>query len=319
MFNILFMIMLFIYCICCDKLELILPQVHLLKCHNMNRRSKMNILITGITGFFGRNFTDYLINKKIDCTIIGTAHSECKLAYFRKLFPNIKTYVIELSSERIENELEFIINNHNINYVIHSAAMKHVDICQDNPMMAYRVNALASDLLMRVSKRNGVRNFIALSTDKSNNPCNTYGIVKYIMQENILANGYSVYQGANFFWSDGSVLDIWFNQYIKNKPLSIRNDQHVRYFNTIDHVCDCIFKNINEKNKIILPEYVYVIKMRDLLDAFIEYFKYDNVEPVKQNSYEKEIEILRDEVTNKILLSKDELMTFIDNFYKKML
>ena len=279
----------------------------------------MNILITGITGFFGRNFTDYLIKYSIDCTIVGTAHSECKLAYFKKLFPNIKTYVIDLSSEKIESDLEYIITTHHVNYIIHSAAMKHVDICQDNPMMAYRVNALATDSLIKIAKRNNVTNLIALSTDKSNNPCNTYGIVKYIMQENVLGNNYSVYQGANFFWSDGSVLDVWFNQYIKNKPLSIRNSNHVRYFNTIDHVCDQIFKNINEQDKIILPDHVYVVNMGDLLNAFQEYFKYDNIQAIAQYSYEKDVEILRDEVTNKIYLTKDELVTFIDNFYKNML
>jgi UDP-N-acetylglucosamine 4,6-dehydratase/5-epimerase len=278
----------------------------------------MNILITGITGFFGRNFTDYLMKNKIGCVIVGTAHSECKLAYFKKLFPNIKTYVIDLSSEKIESELENIVVINHINYIIHGAAMKHVDICQDNPMMAYRVNAAATDSLIKVAKRNNVVNLIALSTDKSNNPCNTYGIVKYIMQENVIANGYSVYQGANFFWSDGSVFDIWFNQYTKNKPLTVRNTQHVRYFNTIDHVCDKIFKNINEHNKIILPDHVYVIKLNDLLEAFKEYFKYDTIELVQPYNYEKEIEILRDEITNKIYLDQDQLVAFIDNFYKNM-
>jgi len=197
--------------------------------------------------------------------------------------------------------------------------MKHVDICQDNPLMAYRVNAAASDCLIKVAKKNNIINLIALSTDKSNNPCNTYGMVKYIMQENVLANGYSVYQGANFFWSDGSVLDVWFNQYIKNKPLSLRNSEHIRYFNTIDHVCERIFKNLNNKNKIILPDYVYIIKLNDLLEAFKEYFKYDKVQIVPQYGYEKEIEILRDEITEKIKLDKEQLLSFIDNFYKNML
>lgn len=279
----------------------------------------MNILITGITGFFGRNFTDYLIKNKIECSIVGTAHSESKLAYFKKFFPNIKTYVIDLSSERIESEIESIVVSHQINYIIHSAAMKHVDICQENPLMAYRVNATASDYIIKVAKRNHVKNLIALSTDKSNNPCNTYGIVKYIMQEQVLANGYSVYQGANFFWSDGSVLDVWFNQYIKNKPLTIRNPDHVRYFNTIEHVCDRIYQNINEKSKIILPDHVYVIKLIDLLEAFQTYFKYDNVQRINQYSYEKDIEILRDEIIDKMELSKEQLISFIDNFYKNML
>ncbi|BCS83207.1 4 epimerase [Cotonvirus japonicus] len=279
----------------------------------------MNILITGITGFFGRNFTSYLIKNNINCTIIGTAHSECKLAYFKKSFPNIKAYIIDLSSERFESEIGSIINNHNINFIVHSAAMKHVDICQDNSMMAMRVNAIASDILIKVAKKYNVTNLIALSTDKSNNPCNTYGIVKYIMQENVLANGYSVYQGANFFWSDGSVLDIWFNQYTKNKPLSIRNKNHIRYFNTIDHVCEKIYQNLNKKNMIILPDHVYVVKLQDLLEAFMEYFKYNKLQSIDQYDYEKSIEILKDEITIKIQLSKQELVTFIDNYYKNML
>ena len=279
----------------------------------------MNILITGITGFFGRNFTQYLLDKKIEGTIVGTAHSESKLAYFKKFFPTIKTYVIDLSSERFEAEAETIILTHNITHIIHSAAMKHVDICQDNPMMAYRVNALASDTLIRIAKKRSVKNFIALSTDKSNNPCNVYGTVKYIMQENVLAHDFSVYQGANFFWSDGSVLDVWYNQYIKNKPLTIRNSDYVRYFNTIDHVCDKIYQNINEKSKIILPDHVYMIRLGDLLDAFKEYFNYENVEIINQYSYEKNIEILRDEVRNIISLNKEELINLINNFYKNML
>lgn len=279
----------------------------------------MNILITGITGFFGRNFVDYLIENNIECTIVGTAHSECKLAYFKKLFPAIKTYIIDLSSERFESEIDNIISSHKINYVVHSAAMKHVDICQENSMMAFRVNAVASDILIKVSKKNNVENLIALSTDKTNNPCNTYGIVKYIMQENVLSNGYSVYQGANFFWSDGSVLDIWFNQYMKNQPLTLRNPNHVRYFNTIDHVCDRIFKNINEKGVIILPDHVYVIKLSDLLTAFNVFFQYNNIQSVPQYSYEKDIEILRDDIHDKIDLSKEELIALIEKFYKNML
>ena len=278
-----------------------------------------SIFITGITGFFGRNFVSYLLSKSPSYNIIGTAHSESKLAVFKKLFPQIKTYVVDLSSDKIESELESIIIIHKIDYIVHSAAMKHVDICQENPTMAYKVNTLASDILIKIAHKYSVKNLIALSTDKSNNPCNTYGIVKYLMQENVLANHYSVYQGANFFWSDGSVLDIWFNLYIKNKPITIRNASHVRYFNTIDHVCEKIYSNLDTKNAIILPDHVYVIKLGDLLEAFQEYFSYDKVEPIEQHSYEKEIEILRDEVTNKIVLSKEQVIAKLDLFYKNML
>ena len=279
----------------------------------------MNILITGITGFFGRNFVNYLMDNKIKCDVIGTAHSECKLAYFKKSFPNIKTYIVELASNQFGPDIDEIIKSHNVDYIIHSAAMKHVDICQENPIMALRVNTIASETLIHIAKKNNVKNLIALSTDKSNNPCNTYGMAKHIMQESVLSNGFSVYQGANFFWSDGSVLDIWFNQYIKNKPLSLRNPDHIRYFNTIDHVCHQIYSNIDKKATIILPNHVYVVKLKDLLEAFTEYFKYDKIEHIEQCDYEKTIEILKSEIDHKIDLSKPEIIQFINKFYKKML
>jgi UDP-N-acetylglucosamine 4,6-dehydratase/5-epimerase len=285
----------------------------------MEVESPPNILITGITGFFGRNFCDYLIQKNPLINIIGTAHSESKLAYFKKTFPQIPTLVIDLASEKFEEMIEDIIRKHHITHIVHSAAMKHVDICQENPLMAYLVNAKGSDTLVRVAKRNNVRNLIALSTDKTNNPCNTYGLVKYVMQENVLANGYSVYQGANFFWSDGSVLDVWFNQHVRGRSLSVRNPDHIRYFNTIDHVCERIYLNLDTKKAVILPDHVYVIRLGDLLDAFREYFNHPDTTSFPQYSYEKDVEVLRDEVEVKIPLTKDELIEKIRIFHQNML
>ncbi|QGR53991.1 4,6-dehydratase [Moumouvirus maliensis] len=279
----------------------------------------MNLLITGITGFFGRNFVQYLKKYNPDCNIIGTAHSECKLAYFTKYFPDVKTYLVDLSSENIESELDSIVKTHEINYIVHSAAMKHVDICQNNPIMTMRVNAFSSAALVKVAKSNNVKNLIAISTDKANKPCNTYGITKYIMQENILSSGFSIYQGANFFWSDGSVLDIWFNQYIRNKPLTIRNPNHVRYFNTIDHVCERIYKNLDTKQTIILPDHVYVIRIGDLFDAFKNFFKYDKSVNLNLNNFEKDIELLDERVTDIRELSQEKLLELIENFYKNSL
>ena len=278
----------------------------------------MNILITGITGFFGKNFVTYLLKNKIDCTIIGTVHSELKLAHFKKLFPNIQTYIIDLASDQLSYIIESVIQTHKINYIIHAAAMKHVDICQNNPSMCLYVNAVASNILVNAAKKNNVINLIALSTDKTNNPSNVYGASKYIMQEIVLTNNYSVYQGVNFFWSDGSVLDIWFNQFIKKNPITIRNPNHIRYFNTIEHVCDVIYKNINNKGKVILPDYVYTIKLKDLLDAFVEYFNYHQINFIDHYNYEKDIEKITDDM-NKIELKKTDIVKLIDDFHKNII
>lgn len=279
----------------------------------------MNLLITGITGFFGTNFVEYLISNKISCTIVGVAHSENRLAHFKKLFPGIKTYIIDFSINNLYDELDYIMNNHNINYIVHAAAMKHVDICQENPAATNKVNVIASEILIKVAKKNNVINAIGMSTDKCNDPCNIYGMSKQMMQNLFLSNNYSVYQGVNFFWSTGSVLDMWFNQYVKGKPLSLRDDSHVRYFNTIDHVCKKILTNLDVKNKIILPDYAYVIKLADLLEAFCNYFNYHNIGLIKKYEFEKQIETINHEYINKVVLSADQLIDLISKVHKNML
>ena len=282
--------------------------------------SDYNFLITGITGFFGRNFVDKVITKYPSSKIVGTAHSESKLAFFKKIFPDVKIYLIELSNPDIEITFDKIVKTHKINYIIHSAAMKHVDICQENPTMANLVNVVASNKLIQIAKNNKINNMIALGTDKSNDPCNIYGHTKKIMQDNVIKNNYSIYQSANFFWSDGSILDIWFNQYIRNKPITIRNPGHVRFFNTIDYVSSRILDNINcEGGTIMSPKYVYIVKIGDLLEAFRTYFNYHKVEFIPTYEYEKLIEKLSDDEIKKIETNVDDLIKLIDVYYKNMI
>ncbi len=55
-----------------------------------------------------------------------------------------------------------------------------------------------------------------------------------------------------------------------------------RYFNTIDHVCDRIYKNLDSKSTIILPDHVYVVKIGDLFDAFKTYFNFKESANIEQ-------------------------------------
>ncbi|QGR53988.1 4-reductase [Moumouvirus maliensis] len=275
----------------------------------------MNILITGITGFFGRNFVKYLLEKNITCNIIGTSLNLNKINSFNQLFPTIKVYQLDLSSNNLEEILNSIIKNNNINYIVHSAAIKQLDICEKNPIMALRINSISSNIISKVSKKNGIKNVIAISTNKVNNFNNIYGISKYLMEETILTNNFSIYKGVNFFWSDGSVLDIWFNKYKNNETLSLRNPNQIRYFNTIDQICKTIFNNLNSCTNIILPESVYVINLLDLFNAFTEYFGYNKYEITEQYSFEPEIDIIDKNITQ-IQLSKQDIINLIDTHMK---
>ena len=174
-----------------------------------------------------------------------------------------------------------------------------------------KTNVIASETLVKQSILHNVKNLIALSTDKTLEPCNIYGYSKLIMQNIVLRNGFSVYQGANFIWSDGSVLKIWLNQMQNGMPLTVTNLSHIRYFNDLDYVADLIIKNLEVKNKILLPEYVFMVSLKDMLEAFMDHFSYKKYKVIGSDSMEKEIETIENSIEKRIPADKKMITSWL--------
>ena len=62
-----------------------------------------------------------------------------------------------------------------VDYVIHAAAMKHVDLAEYNPQECIRTNIGGSENVINACLDSGVKKVVALSTDKAANPINLYG------------------------------------------------------------------------------------------------------------------------------------------------
>lgn len=273
-----------------------------------------NILITGITGFLGRNLVKYIKEKSLPYNIFGIGNSEKKIVLFKKTYPNVKLYKYNITDPDFQKELALILQRDKIDYVIHSAAMKYVDICEMNPIETIKTNVYASKIIIDVCTQYKIKNMISLSTDKSNTPFNVYGMSKNIMERMTLARGYTVYQGANFFGSDGSVIDIWFNQKCNNQPLTVTDLNHIRYFNDIGHICDKIIKGLDSK-LIILPDFVYKIQLSTLLNAFKTKFNYEKIQIVGKTLYEKTIEELDPAITDIRELDVDATIQLLNEYF----
>ena len=271
-----------------------------------------NILITGVTGSLGRAICRTLL-KKGNFKIYGIYNSEGKYAHLKRNIDmkNIKCIKCNISNSDFSEQIKFILSKYKIDYVIHSAAMKHVDICEDNPAEAVKTNVIATETLVKQSIIHEVKNLIALSTDKTLEPCNIYGYSKLMMENIVLHNGFSVYQGANFIGSDGSVLEIWLNQMNRGMPLTVTNLKHIRFFNSLDYVAELIIKNLKIRNKILLPDYVYQVSLKDLLSGFMEFYSYKNYKIIGSDSMEKEIEVIQDSIKNRIKADKNTVIDWL--------
>lgn len=249
---------------------------------------KEGILITGITGFLGTALAKDLIK---DYRVVGTGLSEKGIKEFQRedSLKSVKVYAIDIAEEGAST-LDRIIRNHNIQYVVHAAALKHVGICENNPGRAIEVNVIGTKRIVDACVRNNIKNAIALSTDKAVNPLCTYGMTKKLTEELFLEAGYGVFQGVNFLFSSESVLDIWDKLRADGGQIKA-NKEAVRYFTPVQSAVASIKSNLSSTNRFSV-EKCYKISIGDLQAAYSAYHSYTNLGdyiPLKIEKQEEEL------------------------------
>lgn len=184
------------------------------------------ILITGGTGSFGNEFTQYVLENYNPKKVIVYSRDEYKQFVMRNKF-------IELGKEAgkdYDSILRFFIGDvrdqarlrralNGVDYVVHAAALKQVPACEYNPMEAIKTNINGAMNLIDAALDTGVKRVVALSTDKAVNPVNLYGGTKLVSDKLfIAANSYrglcgtifSVVRYGNVAGSRGSVIPFFY-------------------------------------------------------------------------------------------------------------
>ena len=133
------------------------------------------ILITGGTGSFGKKFIEKVLNKSKVRKIIIYSRDEQKQFQIQKLYrdSNLRFFIGDI---RDESRLEFATRE--VDYIIHAAALKHVEISEYNPFEFVKTNIIGSQNVINCAIKNNVKKVLALSTDKASSPLNLYGSTK---------------------------------------------------------------------------------------------------------------------------------------------
>ena len=272
----------------------------------------MNIVITGGTGFLG----GHIIKKCLDRghNIISLSHSEAREKEAQLQHPNVTFYSLDISHNK--DILDHIIKKHDIDYIIHTAAMKYIGICENNPTRTIEVNIDGSRNVIEVARKNNVKNVVAVSTDKAINPTSVYGSSKFLMEKLMLEHNFSVIQGVNFFFSTGSVLDLWENFRNDGKEIGVNVEDTIRYFVKTDDVADKILENLDTHGSYLLLDECYRITLHDLATAFCEYHNYYKTKDYVSISAEKTIEEIPENVS---IINADVniIKTLLDEYYSE--
>jgi UDP-glucose 4-epimerase len=132
-----------------------------------------------------------------------------------------------------------------VDYVIHSAALKHVAVCEKQPIEAIQTNVIGSMNVMLASIENNVKKLVCLSTDKSANASTCYGATKYLMER--LAIGIErknteiiLTRYGNVLGSSGSVIPLFKRLRDENKPLTLTDPNMTRFVMHIDEAVELV-------------------------------------------------------------------------------
>ena len=179
----------------------------------MSRR----FLITGGTGSFGKAFVSHLLSNSDDISrIVIYSRDELKqwelMSYFNDLDKcNLLRYF--LGDIRDKDRLARALNG--IDTVVHAAALKQVPAAEYNPFEFIKTNVIGTQNLVESCLDAGVRNIVALSTDKAAAPINMYGATKLCADKLVIsANNivgaddirFSIVRYGNVMGSRGSVI-----------------------------------------------------------------------------------------------------------------
>ncbi len=230
------------------------------------------ILVTGGAGSFGQKFVETVLREHNPKAIrIYDNRELAEVEMERKL--NDARLRFFIGDVRDEKRLKRAMNG--VDIVVHAAALKHVPICEYNPIEAVKTNIDGTINVIDAAIDNNVERIMAISTDKAVHPVNLYGATKMVA-EKLVIQGNSYRGGRNIMFSccrygnvagsSGSVIPLFLEQKKKGQ-ITITDGRMTRFWVTLEDgvrfVINCI--EIMKGGEIFIPK-IPSMKVLDLAE-----------------------------------------------------
>lgn len=203
------------------------------------------ILVTGGTGSFGQCFIKRLLSKHNPKAIRIFSRGEEKQVMMQQHFSDDRLRFF-IGDIRERDRLHRAMSD--VDIVVHACALKHVPVCEYNPIEAVRTNIIGAVNVIDAAIDNNVDRVMAISTDKAVHPTNLYGATKMaaeklFVQANSYAGGknthFSCVRYGNVVCSSGSIIPL----FLKQKEcgvLTITHQDMTRFWITLDEGSDFV-------------------------------------------------------------------------------
>jgi UDP-N-acetylglucosamine 4,6-dehydratase len=226
----------------------------------MKEGVELKYLITGGTGSFGKKYVKWL-SENTEAEIVVFSRSEEKQWEMKKQFPNVGYIIGDVrGKEAVESAIQ------GIDYVIHTAALKHVSTGENQPWETMQTNVIGTKNVVDACNKHSAK-MVLLSTDKAVMPVNLYGASKMAAEKIAIRGGQSVVRYGNVFGSSGSILHIFKQQAAQGDLFTITDRRMTRFILTFDQAIELVNIALNGVGYTI-PENLKGINIVDLAYAF---------------------------------------------------
>ena len=241
------------------------------------------ILITGAGGSIGRELCQQLVLLEPaeiilfdkDENSIFEAEQEMRAAIGSRRI-TLRPVICDL---RLEARLKKVFERHHPDVVFHAAAHKHVPLMEINLAEAVLNNIMGTSVLLEACAEFGIKCCVMVSTDKAVNPTSVMGATKRVAElmfqaqaERLKGSGqYSCVRFGNVLGSRGSVVPTFREQIKAGGPITITDENMIRYFMTIPEAAQLIIQAgaIGKRGEIFLLDMGEPVRVLDLAKDMI--------------------------------------------------
>ena len=247
------------------------------------------VLITGAAGSIGSEIVRQVASyKPANMILIDQAESpehDIRLMMARD-YPEVPALTIVTSISR-KTRMDTLFRKYRPDYVFHAAAYKHVPMMEDNPSEAVLNNIYGTKVIADLSVKYGVKKFVMISTDKAVNPTNVMGCSKRICEIYVqslnntqTATQFITTRFGNVLGSNGSVIPLFKEQIKRGGPVTVTDENIVRFFMLIPEACKLVLEAGTKGNggEIFVFDMGKPVKIVDLAKRMIRLSGAKNVE-----------------------------------------
>tara|TARA_Y100001949_G_scaffold176568_1_gene190491 strand:+ start:639 stop:1511 length:873 start_codon:yes stop_codon:yes gene_type:complete len=264
------------------------------------------VLITGGAGSLGSAITKKLLDYPVKIIRILDI-DEYRLFKLKK----------EINDGRLRFLLGSILDKDRLSFagagvdlIIHTAAIKNIEISEFNPIETIDVNINGTVNLIKMAMYNSPKIFLNISTDKATDPSTLYGSTKQLSERlttwaghHLKSTKFATVRLGNIFETRGNVFETWKEEKEKNQPISITDSNMERFFLHLDEAVSFVLECIPNMNngEIFVPN----IKLYNIQHLANKVSKKQKIVGLRKG--EKLVEILISDSEKKHAIKKDNM------------